>query len=266
MKRFGRMAVLALFAATLAAVPALGNVQLIKAETYTTSHYGYYMEHLIAIVKVKNVAYDKQVRIWGKTEAGHWAASRNGVYVGPAEDGWEIWRIDGSTTVYSSVTNPKWANPRQFAIKYEADGQTWWDNNQGSDYSMGLQDGEMLGNNINVLSLYGRGYYNDYAGVTVFYGQVLVRNLAYDKQVTIVYSTDGWNTVHTAACNFVASHWYPYGSSVRYPNVHGCERWGFSVDLPAGVSNIEYVVSYDVNGSTWWDNNRGRNYEIDITH
>jgi len=243
------------------AVSAANEVQLIKAETYTTSHYGYYTEHIELTVRVKNLSYDKKVVMWGELKDGGWEASKEGVYVGPAEAGYELWKINSNRGIMPYGGTPKyWKNPRNFVIKYEVGGQTYWDNNNGSNYSMGKADGEMLVGR-NVLLAYGNAYYFDYGNKTVFYGHVLIQNLAYNKAVKIVYTTDNWNTTSIANCTFVSSHGYPYGTHLRYPNIHGVERWSFTVEKPGnGISKVEYVVAYEVNGQTYWDNNFGRNY------
>jgi len=80
---------------------------------------------LTAKIKVKNLAYDKKVTLhyydsyglskWTETEA---------TYKYSLDDGYEIWEV---SAVYAG-------DYLQFAIEYEVNGQTYWDNNNQKDY------------------------------------------------------------------------------------------------------------------------------------
>jgi hypothetical protein len=79
---------------------------------------------------------------------------------------------------------------------------------------------------------------------------VLVRNVAFEKELSIVYTTDDWETYDWATGHYV------YGDGT----IGGGERWDVHLDLPAGTSNIEYAVSATQNGNEAWDNNFTRNF------
>ena len=242
-------------------------VRLLQATAYTSSHYGIPADNFELRVLVKDLAYAKEVDLWIKTESGVWTNDRAGIFVEKSGNGCEVWNISATRAVYPysyGYELPKLAKPYQFAIRYKVNGRTYWDNNNGANYTLGYKDGELLGQGVNVLALYDGAYRNSYAGTGAFYGQVLVRNLAYDKNVEIVYTTDGWATTKTASCHFVPNNWFPYGTTVSYPNIQGVERWSFSVDVPLDTTSIEYAVSYRVNGVNYWDNNSGMNYVISL--
>jgi hypothetical protein len=86
---------------------------------------------------------------------------------------------------------------------------------------------------------------------------VLVRNLAFEKTVRIVYSTDNWNTVNDAAAT------YAYGSA----DPSGAERWAIHLDLPSDATRIDFAVEAKQGASDAWDNNFDRNFTcvIDAT-
>ena len=102
-----------------------------------------------------------------------------------------------------------------------------------------------------------------------------VENLAYEKVVGMVWTDDGWATQHRAY--------------LRYERAlhDGREQWG--VDLrPAGrfdyarfrgplwinalsgdaqpteIVTIEYALFYEVKGHTYWANDGGQNYRVEI--
>lgn len=244
------------------------EVKLLMAETYVTSHYGFYAEHLQIRVRIKDIAYDKDVRLWILADDGTWKESGPGYYKEDCGDGYEIWTINAtiSDSPYAGVPEYRWAKPYKFAVRYKANGNTYWDNNNGQNYTMGLKDGEKLGKGINVLKERLTAYYSDHAGKVAFYGTVLVRNLAYHKNVKIVYTTDNWATTRTADCRFSGDGYYSYGNHVEYPNVHGVENWSFNISLESNVTDIAYAIAYDVDGETYWDNNMGENYKLEVKH
>ena len=100
-------------------------------------------------------------------------------------------------------------------------------------------------------------------------GSVLVRNLAYHKQVVIRYTTDNWNTyTDVNAWYSQTSNFNPYGDSN-----YSAEFWNFEGEtltftkahsgqsLAGAMPNdIQFAIRYTVNGQTFWDNNNGQNY------
>lgn len=110
-------------------------------------------------------------------------------------------------------------------------------------------------------------YYQDWG----FWVDIAVQNIAYDKQVGIVWTDDGWTSV------YYADAWYEYDLGDGY------EQWGVDFD-PAGTLindgawstwenmygvtqdvygsalNIEFAVYATIDGVTYWDNNGGDNF------
>lgn len=142
----------------------------------------------------------------------------------------------------------------QFAVKCGGGGQTFWDNNGGQDYFLGQSAGAFLPSG----NVYARGYT---AGANVYDGKawssVTLRNLAYAKQVKVVYTTDGWATVHEAYASYDPG-FYAFTSTTN-PNAAGFEEWRFGLDV-GNASSVEYAIAYTTGGQTYWDNNFGDNY------
>ena len=95
---------------------------------------------------------------------------------------------------------------------------------------------------------------------------VQVADLDYDKQLAIVATKDGWNTVIEipigAAGEKNKLYWvedYPWS---------GRERWVADLDLPGATGELQYAVVYKhgvVNNAkvyAFWDNNGGGNYRV----
>jgi hypothetical protein len=95
---------------------------------------------------------------------------------------------------------------------------------------------------------------------------VQVADLDFDKQIEIVCSTDGWNTMT----------WFgqgQHGDTNRWYWVEdyawsGRERWQIDLAIPHGGEQLEYAVVYRhgvVNNAKvyeFWDNNSGSNYVV----
>lgn len=94
-------------------------------------------------------------------------------------------------------------------------------------------------------------------------GSVLVRNVAFEKQVSVRFSLDGWSTISE-----VAAKWEE-GVSIGKQGKAEWDRFGFAIwlgDLQLGDEKekdrrLELAVRYRVDsGSEMWDNNGGKNY------
>jgi hypothetical protein len=233
----GLIAAAALLAASRG--QAAGEVALARAHSHEyNGNGGAPLQHADYQILVKNLAFQKQVFIHGQQADGSWA-DLPANYVGPADAGREIWRA-------SEEINPGLHRDLRFAVKYVVNGQTFWDNNNGADYTLGRNEGSLLvGRNVALYSATDQG-----ASSTSVAGDIDLKNLAPTKTVFVRYTTDHW--AHFTDVN--AS--YAVG-----PNASGTETWKFTLN---GVTpaNLELAIAYTVNGQTYWDNNFTANYAM----
>ena len=220
-------------------------VKLVRANAYIHTKYGMGTYQRGFEVRVKNIAYDKQVAIWHKLANGSWVEvpctySRN------ADPGYEIW------TAATSCYNASLYDTR-FCVKATIHGITYWDNNGGSDFEMGHSDGVLLGTGVHILKN------GAWRGTTVS-GTIDLRNLAYSKSVRVIWTTDNWATQSTTDASFVSYYAYGYASAPS-PNALGIERWNFTL-TPGSSAPIKYYIRYTVNGMTYYDNNFGSDYSL----
>jgi Carbohydrate/starch-binding module (family 21) len=172
--------------------------------------------------------------------------------------GREVWRasiIYGQGACPTAKVAP---DTFELAIKVTTASGDTWDNNGGANYQAAKGSGSYLvGTNIAVA---GMTVYIAPEGQRVFSVDAFVRNLGYEKNVEVVYSLDGWNTVETAPLAFVDPYVLGYGSYAS-PNANGIEVWGRpTVTFASGC--IDFAVRYRVSGAEYWDNNFGRNYHL----
>jgi len=209
--------------------------------------------HLFGYIEVDNMGENKQVCLVYQVNGGSWkelSATRHAT----THHNLEAWYFQTPAffpPAGQSVTI-------RFAAKYVVNGITYWDNNGGQDYTIKIGYKTALEN----ILLGSATHYRDYGGWAIlkninggierlhFHGAVYVQNLAYDKEVKMVYTTDNWDTSHTADFSY---------SKTMANNI---EQWGIMFEVPVDTTTIQYVISYKVNGMTHWDNNFQQNYTL----
>lgn len=195
-------------------------------------------------IEVKNLAYEKQVAVVYRISVGEWREASAG-YSGPSANGYERWTFTVQPVTYGATI--------QFAVRYRVAGQEFWDNNGGADYFIGgMAPGLLLGHAAVKLDY--ASVSSSSAGLSVE-GLVVVKNLAYAKEVKIVYSFDEWATVQESFASYTGAQQSNLGAVA--------ERWAFSLPVqPPGTQRTVFAIAYTVNGVTYWDNNHGANYAL----
>jgi Carbohydrate/starch-binding module (family 21) len=195
-------------------------------------------------VLVENIAFNKLVGIWGHdANSGTWSFFPCH-FVRSVGGNLEIWQGHVDSTEID-----------QFDVEYGVSGVIFWDNNNGANYILNTAaahtDGigtVVLNPNVFVVSA-------DNAGGTLKV-DILVKNIAFAKQVAIVYSTDNWLTFHNAFGNFQQK--FPPGTM---PHQIEAELWEVTASVGIGKTG-QFAAFYIVGGSTFWDNNFGANYSF----
>ncbi|MFP2912012.1 hypothetical protein ACLESD_44720 [Pyxidicoccus sp. 3LFB2] len=201
---------------------------------------------LVGAVEVKNLAYAKQVTLVFTTDGMQWNETAAG-YTAAAGNGYESWSFTQDVPTGAEV---------RFALRYTTAGQTFWDNNGGNDYRVGgatapefLLGSQTVKLDTALLQPSRSGFF-----VTGF---VVLKNLAYAKDVATVSSTDNWATAQE------------YGAIYREAQPGsggGLERWLITIPVYTNgsttVPTVRFAIRYTVDGVTYWDNNSGANYSI----
>lgn len=183
-------------------------------------------------VVVQNLAYQKQVAIWA--QLGTVWKEIEASYVQSLPENREMWIAPASN------------GEAQFVAKYTVNGTTHWDSNSGTNYKF-----PQVFDSFAVLA--GKNYQivlgsASLAGATL-HARIGLQNLAYNKVVGIVFTTDNWATVKTAYAQ--------YQSTMS----SGMELW--DVTAPVGsATEVTLALFYQVSGGEYWDNNFWRNYKV----
>ncbi len=164
-------------------------------------------------------------------------------FVTTLSDGSKIWKV-----AHTCITSYSYNISFSYAIKYVADGVTYWDNNNGNNYN----GTEALG--VAPITVRRRSDISyDYDNFPIF---ALLQNYAYNKNVFVRFTTDGWDTYTDVPLSYSET------------NDDGTELWTAYIDASGIRTNgyhldkFEYAVCYQVNGQEYWANNFGENYDI----
>jgi len=180
-----------------------------------------------------------------------------GSYVQTYANGDEEWNV--------TVTTPSYKSTIIFDTWYQdGKGGTFVDDNQGEYHVVNA------GPDYNIVRV--EPWLNTVAVTnTAITGKISLQasDLDFDKQLALVASKDGWQTVIEMGSGSQGEKNKVYWVE-DFPFSEGRERWQVDVDLPAdGATKFEYAVVYRhgiVNGAKtyeFWDNNGGTNYRVD---
>jgi hypothetical protein len=197
-------------------------------------------------ILVENLAFAKEVQILAREkDSGSWTFFPAAYSSSVPENG-EIWTAHlGDPPV------------DQFVVQYQVLGATFWDNNSGFNYvldAVAAEEIDGIGTALLTSNVQSVGFDLDAGGNLAI--DILVTNLAYVKQVAVVYTTDNWATFHNVFGAWQQSY-PPFGLAHQI----NAELWTVSASVGAGKHG-QFAVFYDVSGSRFWDNNFGRNYSF----
>lgn len=203
---------------------ATDRVSMYSAGVYF-SKYGITTRNIY--VKTNDNASNQQVYVHYNYLDGEDWRDAQADYVTTLSDGSKIWMA----TISSYNT--------KYAIKYVADGVTYWDNNNGNDYSH-----EDIGTAPVTVR---RDMYQYGSTYTV---NALLQNYACQKNVVVRYTENNWATYKDVPMSYVSQ------------NGNNTELWRVNLSLSGNpTANFKYCVYYQVNGQTYWANNFGQNYD-----
>jgi len=232
----------------------LGNVKLVNAWRSGASRGSSRCATYSYNVKVKNLGTNKTVSIHHEDGAGNPWIDIDTSFVKSIDNGWELWRV-------SKGNCAGFINGTQFVVKYDVDGATYWDNNNGQDYFLDIE-GPLFGEGVNVKLTSSASYYSESTDKTHLSVTATVRNIAYHKNIIVRYTTDDWATFQDITASFNYGYHMGFGNTISAPTRHNLEPWQAVVELDGDVSDIEFAIAYTADGATYWDNNYGSNYVI----
>lgn len=206
-------------------------VQLYYSQRITDSRWG--TSHLKGYIGIQNIAFQKKVTVHYTTDNGKTWIDVPATYVKQnlSANNEEIWKFSTPTVQYGQ--------PTTFCIKYEVNGETYWDNNNGNNYT-----NDAFGKSTVYASSYDSFKNN---------GQKYIYLTASSKystgSVKVRYTEDGWKTYKDLNCRYISAY-----NSVSTP------QWDLEIPISNSKNQVQFDVIYEVNGVQYFDNNFGYNY------
>ncbi|NQY65361.1 MAG: hypothetical protein HRT38_16920 [Alteromonadaceae bacterium] len=223
------------------------EVELVNSWNMDMYLYGSSWKDDAFTVVVDDLGANKKVFIHHQAIDGSWVDLPMS-YHSPASAGKEVW-----------TSSPGYKGGSVFSVKYEVNGQTYWDNNQGQNYSYPNGGYNIASDNQVLVATYNSNSSDPY-GNKQFTGRIALKNLSYLKSVKVVYSQDNWQTSKIIDAKYGGNPFrYGYGSH-QNPNSFNVETWTFSEYV--SPERGEFFVDYEVNGQHYYDNNHGVNYDL----
>ena len=155
----------------------------------------------------------------------------------------------------------------EFALRYAVSGQIFWDNNDGVNYHVDSGRPNTVGGNAILNKATARRGTQAGGGFTVttswVEGEILVKNLSFNKRVGIRLSTNEWTTFQDTDASFDNRVSVAAG-------VSQVEIWKFKtpeLNLDQSTPNFRFAVFYNdlLTGEWFWDNNFYQDYTLSKT-
>jgi hypothetical protein len=243
---------------------AANEVQLVAAYSSVNSYRGISSQSSSYHIYVQNLSSTKQVAVRYQKLNGEWA-EMPAAYVRTLGDGRELWSTSIGFCINNCYGDPAQSTDVNFAVKYTVNGQTFWDNNGGSNYFLNKDGGYLITNGHNTfVPTTGAVTRYSFNNQLSYSGNIIIRNIAPGKAVKMFYSVNNWATQQSIDAVFVDPMTQPPYSRIPNPGQGGGEIWSFYLQsLPEGQV-LQYYFKYDVNGQTFYENNFGQNFKAPI--
>lgn len=234
----------------------MDKIKLLYVENVITRKTEVARQSLSFFMLADNLDYQKKIDVIWAGEDGVWH-TLPAIHDSNLAQGQEYWSARAEFSLASDKSLP--GNIR-FALRYQVADKTYWDNNQGQNYSSEADSGIMLGHDIPLLNI-GTDSLLQQDQKTVPITIAVDKSLAAEK-VIIHWTPDDWKTTNKSPCHFKKNHWdTEFRSNARNPNQYGVQVWRGLLRFDHAF-RVQYSISCESKDTLTWDNNLGENYSI----
>lgn len=258
MKRISTACVLLLFSSALAC--AQDHFRLLYGSSYVMDSNDHKVQTQIAQfeILVPDAGTERAVRIVLALENGE-TVQAAAQFLRAAGNNQEVW----GATYYRTTFRNQELTDFVFRAELETVDGVMVDDNAGADYSLGADSGLLLNEPLHLQAIHQVPVLYDYGSdlPVPYFGEIALRESRYPKDVTVVYSTDGWVSVKQVSASLSES---PRRNSLaQSPNAFGVEIWKFQLDLK-GADAAQFFILCEADGDSLVDDNYGQNYDLQI--
>jgi hypothetical protein len=215
-------------------------VRLAYAIPYNSSTGGTSASYTYVRVKVSNLAFNKQVTLHYRDVAT-----------------WRDFALPWTANYgrYDVFSSPQAPYTEAFTVSYTVGNQTYWDNNNYSDYTLPNLHSAVGGH----VMLRRASFALASSSQSIMFGTVYVHYLSFNKRVGVRMAPQFSSNWIDVGARYVAAA--DEGSPVNLGQV---ERWDYStppINNSGGYQVAAYYQNLDT-GEWHWDNNFGQNYTV----
>lgn len=217
-------------------------IQLYYSQRITDDDYD--IGHVEGYLAVENLAFQKNVYVHYSLDGGKtWSDSPASYVKSNPSDGYEVWKFK------TPSSSEEFGPAIMYCFKYEVNGQTYWDNNNGNNYTDGA---------FGALPLYINSIYSSsYNGQKYLSFNVAAKTLTdyntmdNSKLVKVRYTEDNWATYKDVNANLISSD-----------TSTSTAQWAVNLNIDSSTKQVQFAALYEINGVQYWDNNFGSNYIV----
>lgn len=233
----------------------VNEIELLYVENVISRKRGVVQQAIFFCLRVRNLAYAKQVEVHWAGEDGAWE-TLPAMYWGPGGEGSELWLARTWRQATAGASLP--GNIEFVAVHRSNGGEYWCKGPQGGHFRCQADAGVRLPESVEIQHIgYAPLLQNDQKTLTV---DVAVAQSTGAEEVFVEWSDDGWRTKQRTPCQYARDHWdRTQQSNARNPNQYGVQIWSARLRV-RDAYRIEYAAGCRTRSGERWDNNRGRNY------
>jgi maltose 6'-phosphate phosphatase len=232
------------------------KIRLVSAGNVIDRDSGRPVQHLSFLVRLANVAFEKQVDVLWAGEDHVWR-TLPARYLREAPEGDEYWV---ASTELAQDAEHSLAGNVELCLRYRVQGQQYWDNNEGRNHAIEADAGIRLPPGLAMLDLSSQR--PPRADARLLPVAVAVDARLEAERVTIHWTTDDWQTTRYSSCRRRCDYWdAACSSNARNPNQYGVEVWDAQLNLERAPSALYRIVCESPRGRLW-DDDAGRSYRL----
>ncbi len=234
----------------------MNEIQLLYVENVISRKKKVLQQNLCFFMQVENLSPDKKIDVIWAGEDGVWhtlAATWHSNLIHNKE----YWRAE---TTVSFAADKSLPGNIKFALRYQTQGNEYWDNNHDLNYSSQADSGIKVVATQPILNIGFETKLHDKQKFMLI--TVAVNESVKAKTVTVHWTTDNWKHTHQTPCHFKRNYWDETSrSNARNPNQYGTQLWKVLLNID-NAFKLQYTLSCEGNDQVFWDNNQGNNFSL----
>ena len=230
------------------------TIQLLSVENTLTRKKDSIEQTVVFFMLLDNIGYNKQVEVIWAREDGVWQTLVAHFYSQCGQDK-EYWQAKIKQR-FTADNAP--VGDIQFAVRFKIQDLAHWDNQGGLNYTSKANSGLQL---LNARPLLNTDFSATLADNTHFFPVTVAVDASLNaEKVCVHWTTDNWQHTTITPCH--TRKRLKNRRLLNQPKPQkspSAERWKARLNLK-NAFRLQYCISCEAQGKTYWDNNAGQNY------